>query len=68
MYNLVELRKKHNMTQKDLAARLNVSKSAVALWESGKRTPTLSKAITIASIFNVSVGEICFCHKNNEGG
>lgn len=68
LYNLSDLRKKHNMTQNELANRLNVSKSAVALWETGKRTPTLSKAIAIAAIFDVSVGEISFCRGNHEGG
>ena len=60
MVRLADLRKQHSMTQADLAKQLKVSKSAVALWESGKRIPTLSKAISISALFNVNVEEISF--------
>ncbi|MCM1494709.1 MAG: helix-turn-helix transcriptional regulator [Bacteroides sp.] len=57
---LADLRKRKNMTQKDLANILKVSSSAVGMWESGKRKPTLACAIDIARIFNVRVEEISF--------
>ena len=32
---IISLRKKHNMTQKQLAEKLNVSDKAVSRWETG---------------------------------
>ena len=36
---ITELRKGKNLTQKDLAIKLNVSDKAVSRWETGKRLP-----------------------------
>lgn len=36
---LVRLRKEREMTQKDLAMKLNVSDKAVSRWETGKNYP-----------------------------
>lgn len=51
---IAELRKQKRWTQSDLAEKLSVTKGAVALWETGKRTPPIDKIITMADIFNVS--------------
>lgn len=57
---LADLRKKRNMTQKDLADILKVSSGTVGMWEIGKRRPTLARAIEIAKIFNIQVEKISF--------
>lgn len=57
---LRELRKKNGFTQRDLAALLDVSPATVGLWELGKRTPTLKRAIEIGDLFGVSVECISF--------
>ena len=49
------IRKSKGMTQEDLAAALNVSRQAVAKWESGQGYPDLSNLISISSMFNVTV-------------
>lgn len=49
------LRKEHNMTQSDLAQKLNVAQGAVAMWETDKRTPDVDMLKKIADYFNVSV-------------
>jgi len=49
-----ELRKKRNMKQSDLAERLRVSTSTIAMWETGKRDPDTEKLNELASIFNVT--------------
>lgn len=36
---LKELRERRGMTQTQLADRINVTKAAVSMWESGKSTP-----------------------------
>ena len=49
-----EVRKRKGLTQEQLARNLNVSKSTIAMWETGKRDPD-SKMITfISDYFNVS--------------
>ena len=52
---LVVLRKSKGMTQEDLASALNVSRQAVAKWESGQGYPDIGNLISISSLFNVTV-------------
>ena len=49
------LRKSKGMTQEDLASALNVSRQAVAKWESGQGYPDIGNLISISSMFNVTV-------------
>lgn len=51
---LKKLRKEAGLTQKQLADKLNISPSTVAMYESGKRTPDPKVVVTIAEFFNVS--------------
>lgn len=53
-----ELRKKHNMSQENLAEAINVSTVAVHKWESNKSMHTVSNLIDIACVFEVSVDSI----------
>lgn len=53
--NLRLLRKKNNMTQADLAKRLGVSSSAVAMYERGEREPNIKTLKSIGSFFNVDM-------------
>lgn len=48
------LRKQRNLYQNDLAEILGVSKSSVAMWESGKRDPGSDVLVKLAHHFNVS--------------
>lgn len=52
---LKSLRKRDGMSQKALAEALNVSQSAVAMWESGKNTPEYGTLMRLGDIFNVSI-------------
>lgn len=67
---LAELRSENNMSQRDLAEKLGVSSATIGMYESGKRTPTLKKAILIAKLFNVQVENLSFSTTNytGEGG
>lgn len=58
--SLAVLRKENNMSQRELASKLNVSAGAIGMYESGKRTPPLNRAIKIAELFKVSVESIEF--------
>ena len=42
--NLVNLRKFHDMTQEELAEKVNVSRQSIAKWESGDAVPDLENA------------------------
>ncbi len=57
---LALLRSENNMSQRDLAKELNISAGTIAMYESGKRTPPLNRAIAIARLFNVPVETISF--------
>lgn len=55
---LKKLRGTRNLTQEEFAKEINVTKGAVAMWETGKRTPDLAMIKNIAAYFNVSVDEL----------
>lgn len=52
---LKELRKTRKLTQPQLAEKLNVGKSTVAMWETGDREPDYNMLQKIADFFNVSI-------------
>lgn len=54
------LRAVKGVSQKQLAHDINVSPGLVAMYETGKRNPSLEKAIIIARYFNVPVENILF--------
>lgn len=53
--NLKLLRKKNDMTQADLAKRLGISSSAVAMYERGEREPNIKTMKNIGSFFNIDM-------------
>ena len=48
-------RKKHDMSQRDMAERLFVSRQAVSKWESDKGIPDIENLRQIAELFNISL-------------
>lgn len=56
--NLKYLRKRENLTQEELAERLNVSRQTITKWESGNSLPDIEKIKEIAYIFSVSVDSL----------
>jgi transcriptional regulator with XRE-family HTH domain len=55
---IVELRKKNNLTQEELAGLINVDRSYVGFLERGEKNATLDKIGKIAKAFNVSPKEL----------
>lgn len=53
-----QLRKQHNMTQKDLAALLSVTDKAVSKWERGLNFPDLLTLEKLADVLHTSVVEL----------
>lgn len=56
--NIRILRKKWGLTQEDLAKAIHASKSSIAMYESGARTPDIKTLQDIASCFSVSADEL----------
>ena len=52
------LRKEKNMTQLDLAEKLNISDRAVSKWERGINLPDASLMIELSKMFNVTINEL----------
>lgn len=50
-----ELRKRNNISQQKLASLLNVHQTAISQWETGRTTPDIETANTMAKLFNVSL-------------
>jgi transcriptional regulator with XRE-family HTH domain len=51
---LAELRKKHKMTQQELANKLGVSRGAIGMYEIGQREPDAETLKKIADFFNTT--------------
>lgn len=56
--NLKEVRKKKGLTQKELAALLNVSQNAIFNWENGKREPSLEMIERISTALGIQVAQL----------
>ena len=56
--NIKNIRKKNNITQEELAEKLNVTRQAVSSWENGKTEPDIETLTNIAQIFDISIDEL----------
>ena len=66
--NLVYLRKLNNMTQEELAEKINVSRQSIAKWESGETVPDLEKCKLLSEIFGVSLDDLANYEAENNMG
>ncbi len=53
-----ELRTEHKLSQKELAAILNVSNKTISHWEANYTEPSLQMLVQIKRYFNVSYEEL----------
>ena len=51
---LLTLRKANELTQEQLAEKLDVPRQSISKWESGQATPELDKIVALSAIFNVT--------------
>lgn len=56
--NLVYLRKKNNLTQLELAEKINYSDNAISRWERGEVTPSIEILEILANFYKVSVKDL----------
>lgn len=59
MHNRIrELRARDNITQLDLAKKVNVRRETIVFLEKGKYNPSLKLAHDIARVFNLTIEEV----------
>ncbi len=60
---LYELRKKHNLSQEELAEKLGVSRQAVSKWERSEASPDTDNLIALAKLYGLSIDELIYGEK-----
>lgn len=61
-----QMRKQNNMTQKDLAEKLNVSDKVISKWETGKCLPDVETMLKLSKVLDVSISELYECVEKSE--
>ena len=56
--NLIQLRKLHQMSQEELADRIQVSRQTLSKYETGESLPDIEKCKRLADVFNVTVDDL----------
>ena len=62
---LVNLRKKHNLSQEQVAEKLKVARQTISKWELGETTPEMDKLIIMSELYNITLDELI--KEENEG-
>lgn len=63
---IAELRKQKNLSQQELANKLNVSNKTISKWERGNGTPDVDTLIKLSKVFNISLDEFINDNSKNE--
>ena len=61
--NILKLRKENNLTQAELARRINYSDKAISRWEAGEVVPDLETIYALSEVFDVPVSQITEAHE-----
>lgn len=56
--NLYNLRKKKNLSQEEVAEKLNVTRQTISKWETGESKPDFDKIIPICHLFEITPEEL----------
>lgn len=55
---IMELRKKNNITQEELAEKVGVTRQTISKWELDETSPDIKQAASLSKIFKVSLDEL----------
>lgn len=55
---ILELRKKANLSQEQLAEKIKVTRQTISKWELGETTPDIKQAKELSKLFNISLDEL----------
>lgn len=64
--NLVILRKANNLTQSELAQKLQYSDKTISKWETGEIIPSLENTIKLCELYGITLNEITSPLPNNK--
>ncbi len=63
---LLNLRKQKNLSQEEVANRLNVSRQTISKWETDQSTPDLDKIGPLCELFEISADELIIGKSNSK--
>ena len=55
---IAEFRKKENLSQEQLAEKIDVTRQTISKWELGETNPNIEQAKKLAKVFKVSLDEL----------
>lgn len=56
--NLAMLRRANNLSQEEVAEKVNVSRQAYAKWERGESVPDIEKCADLANLYNTTLDDL----------
>ncbi|MBR3891466.1 MAG: helix-turn-helix transcriptional regulator [Bacilli bacterium] len=56
--NLKQIRKSKNMSQEELAQKVNVTRQSVSKWENGEAYPEMNNILELCKIFNCKINDL----------
>lgn len=56
--NLTMLRRANNLSQEEVAEKVNVSRQAYAKWERGESVPDIEKCAALAELYNTTLDDL----------
>lgn len=63
---IFELRKSKNLSQEEVAEKLNVTRQTVSKWETNQSTPDFDKIVPLCELFEISTDELLKGEKKQE--
>ena len=65
--NLKRLTKYHQYTKEEVSERINVSRQAIAKWESGESTPDINSCIALSKLYDVTIDNLINYSEEDSG-
>ena len=66
--NLISLRKINNLSQEQLAEKLNISRQTLSKYETGESIPDIEKCKALADVFGITVDDLISYEKTDGMG
>lgn len=56
--NIKKFRQENNLSQEELAKKLNIARQSVSKWENGETLPSIDNLISLSGLLNISLDEL----------
>ena len=63
---ILDARKKANLSQEEIAGKLNITRQTVSKWESNETVPNINQVKLLAKIYKISLEELLNYNKVDE--